>query len=317
MFNEWISSFLLVMKFWKTASYEAFLKAWSFVGGTKEGIAFSCLVVVVFALVLLIKCGWRGMQEKIWEKAIEGLVVISLAFSLVFLWKLFAEPSDELSFAQRQLRNSEELARAPYIMKFALEADRDQWKQRALMAQRAPEPHQKDDIGQTIGKLFPDQRGHISVENVHFMQHAISIPSEDKAEKVEIPFPLQGVPMQVQVKYKNRGDLDAADISWFGRVFISVELDPQTEEQMYGDMLRGKPYIPQPFLRSKEEGVITLASALVSPDDSLLVKQRQKYVYVFVASKLRDRLGANESHYCSRYATPNWGEDIGCHGHNN
>lgn len=102
MFHEWMAIFLEVCKFWWNAFLEAFFKAWGFVGQTKEGIVFTVLVVLVFAVWLHARHGWRGMTEKIWEKILEGLAVTVLAFVLVLLWKLSSEPWSEVSSAMQQ-----------------------------------------------------------------------------------------------------------------------------------------------------------------------------------------------------------------------
>jgi cell division protein FtsB len=107
MASEWVAFVRAVLRFWGAVSVEAFRKALAFIGQTKEGIIFSCLVLVVFALFLLLRHGWRGMREKIWEKALEGVAVAVAAFVLLFLWKLFSEPWLEVSSLRTQLSESD------------------------------------------------------------------------------------------------------------------------------------------------------------------------------------------------------------------
>ena len=104
---DWIAFAVDVFKFWRNALVEAFYKAWGFVGQTREGLMFAVLVVLVFFVYLFWHHGWKGIWSKFWEKALEAAVVALMAFAVVLLWKLFAEPWAQVSWATGQM----ELAR--------------------------------------------------------------------------------------------------------------------------------------------------------------------------------------------------------------
>jgi hypothetical protein len=112
MFSDWIAFGRDVLHFWRSASIEAFAKSWSFVGQTREGIVFATLVLIIFFFYLLRRHGWHGLWSKFWEKALEGIVIAILAFTALFLWKLFAEPWAQVSWARSQMEFAREAQRS-------------------------------------------------------------------------------------------------------------------------------------------------------------------------------------------------------------
>jgi hypothetical protein len=136
--TDWITVLREVFKFWWHASIEAFWSAFSFVGQTKEGLIFSCLLLVVFVGILLVRYGWHGMRERVWEKVLEGMAVAVIAFTFVFLWKLFAEPWVEASSAQSQLTASEEQKREAIIGRQTAELQREEFAKQPNPARCSP-----------------------------------------------------------------------------------------------------------------------------------------------------------------------------------
>lgn len=102
MVSDWVAFGAEVLKFWCGVFVEAFYRAWGFVGQTREGIMFAILVLIAFFIYLLRRHGWKGLWGKFWEKVAEGVAIALIAFTVVFAWKLFAEPWSEVSWANHQ-----------------------------------------------------------------------------------------------------------------------------------------------------------------------------------------------------------------------
>jgi len=122
----WIAYFKAVLLFWKHAVIEAFWDSWAFVGQTKEGIMFSCLVALVLIGFLVLKHRKEGIWKKFWEKMGEGIAIALGAFLLVFVWKILAEPLREQTQSETLMSVSQEKQRAAVLARRSAELQRDE-----------------------------------------------------------------------------------------------------------------------------------------------------------------------------------------------
>ena len=78
---------------------------------------FASLVLIVFFFLLWRHYGWKGLWGKFYEKALEGVLVATIAFAIVLLWKVFSEPWYEVSLATIQADNALSEARIANLRK--------------------------------------------------------------------------------------------------------------------------------------------------------------------------------------------------------
>jgi hypothetical protein len=239
-----------------------------------------------------------------------GTGITLLAWMCLFSWAIYRSVYNDHHNLAGRLRA---VVNEKDALKHGLQVRDEYIKQLEEEKKNKPKASVAEDLASQLGKIFPDQRARISINNLHFVRTTVNMPDGDKP--IVMPFPMQGTSIDAKIEYQNRGDMDAIEVEWFVRVFISEQLDAATEDQQYAAMMRtARP--KQPSLRRGEIGYMVLKSDLVTANDQQAVRMTTKDIYVFVATKFRDKLGPSSSEYCSRYVYPQWNIDVGCHGHN-
>ena len=81
-----------MLHYWLTVSIKAFGDSVSFINQSKTGIAFAVLVLLLTALWLMRKHGWRDAVKHRVRTAGEGVVITAIAFVLVYRFHFLFEP---------------------------------------------------------------------------------------------------------------------------------------------------------------------------------------------------------------------------------
>ncbi len=74
--------------------------------------------------------------------------------------------------------------------------------------------------------------------------------------------------------------------------------------------------LKQTSFNAGEEGTLNVSSKeKLTAEEAEDIRLQKKSVYVLVAATFQDKYGDGTSEYCAVYESPDWGEDLGCHGH--